>query len=77
MSGASERDGGKVVPLAAKPRRPCLICQRPAVKQYRPFCSARCAEVDLGRWFTGKYGIPTDEGPEDGEPPADEDGQAE
>jgi endogenous inhibitor of DNA gyrase (YacG/DUF329 family) len=23
--------------------------------RYRPFCSARCAEVDLGRWFTGAY----------------------
>ncbi len=77
MSDAPERVGGKVVPLAAKPRRPCPICQRPAVKQYRPFCSARCAEVDLGRWFTGKYNIPTDERPADGETPADEDGQAE
>jgi endogenous inhibitor of DNA gyrase (YacG/DUF329 family) len=77
MSDDPEPDDGKVVPLVAKPRRPCPICRRPAVTQYRPFCSARCGQVDLGRWFTGNYRIPTDQYPEDGEPPADEDGQAE
>lgn len=37
----------------------CPICQRhPAEAAYRPFCSRRCADVDLGRWFTGGYAIP-------------------
>jgi endogenous inhibitor of DNA gyrase (YacG/DUF329 family) len=37
------------------------------VPQYRPFCSARCAQIDLGRWLKGNYSIPTDEGPDDGD----------
>lgn len=37
---------------------PCPICRKPAVRKYRPFCSARCADVDLGRWFTESYAVP-------------------
>jgi endogenous inhibitor of DNA gyrase (YacG/DUF329 family) len=36
----------------------CPICRKPAAPQYRPFCSRRCADVDLGRWLTGGYAIP-------------------
>ena len=36
----------------------CPICRRPAAEAYRPFCSKRCADVDLGRWLTGAYAIP-------------------
>jgi endogenous inhibitor of DNA gyrase (YacG/DUF329 family) len=39
----------------------CPICRAPAGPQHRPFCSARCADVDLGRWLTGRYAVPTDE----------------
>lgn len=35
----------------------CPICQRPAQPRFRPFCSARCAQVDLGRWLGGGYTI--------------------
>jgi endogenous inhibitor of DNA gyrase (YacG/DUF329 family) len=38
--------------------RPCAICGKPAIVQYRPFCSRRCADVDLNRWFTGSYAVP-------------------
>ena len=31
------------------------------VPEYRPFCSRRCADVDLGRWLTGGYAIPASE----------------
>lgn len=41
----------------------CPICKRPALADYRPFCSRRCADVDLGRWFKGAYAIPA--GPAD------------
>ena len=51
--------------------RRCPVCRRPAVARYRPFCSGRCADVDLGRWFSGRYRIPTDETPND-ESPGDE-----
>ena len=42
--------------------RPCPICGRPASDAQEPFCSPRCAEVDLHRWFGGVYRVPTDEG---------------
>jgi endogenous inhibitor of DNA gyrase (YacG/DUF329 family) len=35
--------------------KPCPICRKPAVQAFRPFCSKRCADVDLNRWFTGSY----------------------
>jgi endogenous inhibitor of DNA gyrase (YacG/DUF329 family) len=41
----------------------CPICGKPATPEYRPFCSRRCADVDLGRWLTEGYRIP--EGGED------------
>lgn len=37
---------------------PCPICRRPADPKLRPFCSPRCADVDLGRWITGQYVVP-------------------
>jgi len=38
--------------------RPCAICGRPAQDEYRPFCSKRCADVDLNRWLSGVYAVP-------------------
>ena len=31
----------------------------------RPFCSRRCADIDLGRWFQERYAIPAVEGADD------------
>jgi hypothetical protein len=42
----------------------CPICARPATDRYRPFCSRRCADVDLARWLNGAYAVPSDD-PED------------
>jgi endogenous inhibitor of DNA gyrase (YacG/DUF329 family) len=36
----------------------CPICKKQTDEQYRPFCSMRCADVDLGKWLTGSYAIP-------------------
>jgi endogenous inhibitor of DNA gyrase (YacG/DUF329 family) len=36
----------------------CPTCGKPIVHQFRPFCSKRCADVDLHRWFSGQYAIP-------------------
>ncbi len=47
------RTGNRVAPL-------CPICKAEAVARYRPFCSARCANVDLGRWLKGAYAIPAE-----------------
>lgn len=47
----------------------CVICGQPKDAKYRPFCSKRCADVDLNRWFTGAYSIPAEEAPDDSSPP--------
>lgn len=41
----------------------CPVCGREANRRYRPFCSRRCADVDLGRWLSGAYAIPAEEEP--------------
>ncbi|MAI49042.1 MAG: hypothetical protein CBB92_07655 [Flammeovirgaceae bacterium TMED32] len=43
----------------------CPVCGRSRTKRHRPFCSKRCAEFDLGRWFTGAYAIPSEEMPDE------------
>jgi endogenous inhibitor of DNA gyrase (YacG/DUF329 family) len=47
----------------------CPICGRATVSDYRPFCSRRCADVDLSRWLQGAYAIPA-------RPDDDEDGES-
>ncbi|MES2843598.1 MAG: DNA gyrase inhibitor YacG [Pseudomonadota bacterium] len=51
----------------------CPICQKASDPKYRPFCSRRCADVDLGRWLKGSYAIPADaaedENPAEEHPP--------
>jgi len=61
-------DGGDSEPRNA-PRQPrCAICGKPAEHRYRPFCSKRCADIDLARWLGGGYVIAG------GDTDADEDG---
>ncbi|MEO1918819.1 MAG: DNA gyrase inhibitor YacG [Paracoccaceae bacterium] len=36
----------------------CPICKKPTTLDFRPFCSKRCADVDLGKWLTESYTIP-------------------
>ena len=45
---------------------PCPICGKPSCPEYHPFCSKKCADIDLGRWLKGTYVVHTDETPEDG-----------
>ena len=44
----------------------CPICGKPGATGYRPFCSKRCADIDLGRWLKGMYRVETPEPTEDG-----------
>jgi endogenous inhibitor of DNA gyrase (YacG/DUF329 family) len=54
---------------AAPTPKPCPICGKPAAEKSRPFCSRRCADVDLNRWFSGVYAVPVkDDEDEDGKP---------
>jgi len=49
----------------------CPICGKPAEADHRPFCSKRCADIDLQRWLSGRYAIPAvedDTGPQDEDP---------
>ncbi len=39
----------------------CPICQRQTDPEYRPFCSRRCADIDLGKWLTGGYAVPAED----------------
>jgi endogenous inhibitor of DNA gyrase (YacG/DUF329 family) len=36
----------------------CPICRKPSDPAHKPFCSKRCADVDLGRWLTERYSVP-------------------
>lgn len=49
----------------------CPICQKDADAKYRPFCSKRCADIDLARWLNEDYAVPSTE-PEDIERALDE-----
>ena len=61
---------------AVPPVIPCAICGKPRVEKFRPFCSKRCADVDLNRWLNGVYAVPvTDNDDEDGDKVEDQPGQ--
>jgi endogenous inhibitor of DNA gyrase (YacG/DUF329 family) len=54
------------------PPRACSVCGKPAMERFKPFCSKRCADVDLNRWLKGAYAIPAAEEPdEDGSDPSE------
>jgi uncharacterized protein len=60
----SKTDDGEKLNAAA---RPCPICGKPSTLKDRPFCSKRCADIDLHRWLKGSYAIPVAPQPEDDE----------
>ena len=49
----------------SKPK--CPICEKPASPEHLPFCSARCADLDLHRWLSGRYVVPGAATPTDDE----------
>ncbi len=52
---------------AARSHKACPICGEPAIHRFRPFCSRRCANIDLNRWLSGVYAIPVREDEEEDE----------
>ncbi len=48
----------KAISSAERAGKPCPVCKKPMSLEYRPFCSKRCADVDLHRWLGGGYAIP-------------------
>jgi uncharacterized protein len=51
----------------------CPICGKPVEPAFKPFCSKRCADIDLHRWLSGVYAVPAkhDDEDEDGDRPAE------
>jgi endogenous inhibitor of DNA gyrase (YacG/DUF329 family) len=74
--GEPSDDAGKeaeVLPL--RPVRPCPICGKPSVREFYPFDTDRCADIDLNRWLSGNYAIPGEKAqstPGDASPPEDD-----
>jgi endogenous inhibitor of DNA gyrase (YacG/DUF329 family) len=64
---AKTRSDDVVSPIPAGGRR-CPLCGKPATTRHQPFCSSRCADIDLGRWLNGTYRVGSDE-PANEEPP--------
>ncbi|MGH6938219.1 DNA gyrase inhibitor YacG [Hypericibacter sp.] len=65
----ASRDAGTAATKGGR----CPICGRPRDPAHRPFCSKRCAEIDLGRWLKESYRVQTEESPEDEVPRKDGD----
>ena len=65
MTGRGKTSGRRPPGAGTRRRkaRPCPICSRMSVERYQPFCSGRCADIDLHRWLGGRYAIPADEAP--------------
>jgi endogenous inhibitor of DNA gyrase (YacG/DUF329 family) len=57
-------------PTDPRPIKRCPTCGKPAVERWQPFCSKRCADVDLNRWLKGVYAVPVaeEDSGEGGEP---------
>ena len=75
-SGEGDKGGqgpARVLPIGGRAGRRkaqaagCALCGKPVDPHYRPFCSRRCADLDLHRWLSGSYRVPTDERPDEGE----------
>jgi len=49
------KQSARLVPL--RPRRKCPICGKKATQAAYPFCSSRCADIDLDRWLSGRYRV--------------------
>ncbi len=45
-------------PTQRRNKAVCTICGAAGSARFRPFCSRRCADIDLNRWFTGRYAVP-------------------
>ena len=70
---SNKPEGAAVVRL--RPSRKCPICGKPSAQATYPFCSKRCADIDLNRWLSGSYAIPAVE-EESGELGEGDDGES-
>ncbi len=77
----ADNDNDSQIPMTAgsddtqseQPKRKCPMCDKITDEKFRPFCSKRCADLDLSRWLDGKYAIPVmEDDDEDGGNPSQE-----
>ncbi|MGE0108493.1 MAG: DNA gyrase inhibitor YacG [Bdellovibrionales bacterium] len=52
----------------------CVVCGKPQDEKYKPFCSARCAQIDLGKWLGERY-VVQDQTTDDGEQTIEDNGE--
>jgi endogenous inhibitor of DNA gyrase (YacG/DUF329 family) len=57
----------EIHPIAKARKLKCPICGKTGAAEHRPFCSARCKQVDLGRWLGETYRIPSEDEPDESE----------
>ncbi len=48
------------IPFEVSNSDACPICTKTSALRYQPFCSKRCADVDLHRWLSGGYAVPSE-----------------
>ena len=68
MTGDSKNPDDKLLGVRVTAAK-CVRCAKPVQPRHRPFCSQRCADIDLGSWFRGTYRVASDQGPDGGEDP--------
>jgi len=54
------------------PTKTCPLCGKPTSPRHQPFCSQRCATIDLARWITGNYRVPADDAADEEPSPSDD-----
>ncbi|MEE9313108.1 MAG: DNA gyrase inhibitor YacG [Rhizobiaceae bacterium] len=54
-----QKAGNKIAPL--RKQVSCPKCEKPSARAAYPFCSKRCADLDLGAWLNGSYAIAVEE----------------
>ncbi len=64
MTNQDDKPEGAAKLLHLRPKRRCPICAEPSVHKYHPFCSGRCADIDLHKWLGGQYAVPAVEQPD-------------
>ena len=63
------KEGAPPMTEQTKKQPSCAICGKPVDPVYKPFCSSRCANVDLHRWLKGSYVIAGEKADEEPAPP--------
>ena len=58
MGSMSKTKTNNIIPLIGGK---CPMCGKRRIQEFRPFCSKRCADLDLGRWFNEDYRVSEEE----------------